>query len=253
MLIAASYGLESISPIRIGIIDDHQVMIRGVEDFLVMNYLNGHPLELVGQANTLKEGLKMLKDTQPDIVLLDIWLCHGSMIENSLDLLAQLKREKLQIPVIIYTGEILNKDLLKKFYQTGIQGMLFKHDAPDILLEAIYSVYTGSNYFSKQIKLSLKLEETKLSKYHLELRLPLLSSQERRYLWLTLNHITRKEIALKMMVAVTTVSEYRKRAFEKLKIIHIQELEEMTTLQILKQLDPSLEWPLPLSPSLSLS
>ncbi len=253
MHIAASYGLESISPIRIGIIDDHQVMIRGIEDFLVMNYLNGHPLELVGQANTLKEGLKMLKHTQPDIVLLDIWLCNGSVIENSLDLLAQLKREKLQIPVVVYTCGMTHIDLLKKFYQSGVQGMLFKHDAPDILLEAIYSVYTGSHYFSKQMKLSLKLEETKLSKYHLELRLPLLSSQERRYLWLTLHQISRKEIALKMMVAVTTVSEYLKRAFEKLKITHIQEIEEMTSLQILKQLEPNLERQLSLSSSLSLS
>ncbi len=205
---------------------------HGLDDYLTFCKMEGESIELVGFATSIEEARIKKQDLQPDILLLDVWLTSPRERYLSLPLL----KPASDIPVIIYTGETQNLEVLNKFWEAGIQGMVFKIESPKILLEAIYSVYTGATFFSPEVRKITGWSADTLSEYHHQLRLPKLSHQEAHYLWWVLHDAGRAQIAQKMNVAVSTVSEYRERAFAKLNISRLSELNRLYTLKLLAEI-----------------
>lgn len=202
---------------------------HGLDDYLTFCKMEGECLELVGFASSIEEARIQKQELRPDIILLDVWL--NSHRERQLSL--PLMQDFSGVPVIIYTGETQNLEILNEFWKAGIQGLVFKIEPPKILLEAIYAVYTGSTFFSPEVRKVTGWAADTLSEYHHQLRLPKLSRQEATYLWWVLHGAGRALIAEKMKVAVSTVSEYRERAFAKLNISHLKELNRKYTLTLL--------------------
>lgn len=228
MSLAEIYGVKGISPIRVALIDDHPILSKGMDDYLTYCKLEGEPVDWAGNACSIEKAKELVDSAMPDVLLLDIFLENAKEGHlSSLSFFEDLKCDnKGNIPVIVYTGAIGAPETLAKFRQAGVQGIIFKHEPLEHILEAIYSVYTGNSYFSDEVCKLMGWASEMLSDYHIRLRLPQLSHQEAAYLSLALDkNLSRLDIAQEMNIAVSTVSEYRDRAFRKLKISHINQLD----------------------------
>lgn len=241
--ISEVYGIQGISPIRIVFMEDHPLLSLGLETYLANSKLDGEPIELVGIAQNRQEVWPLIQTTRPDVLILDIWMTqYAGKKDSNLPLLWKLKKIYQELlPVIIFTCETQDLELLIECRAQGVQGMLFKHEPLEHLLAAICSVYTGLSYFSSAVQKNTDWPQVLLDEYQLNLRLPRLSFKEASYLYLALcQGPGRDYIAEKMRVTVATVSEYRSRAFCKLKISQLEQLDRASSIRLLKHHYPKL-------------
>lgn len=129
--------------IKILIADDHQLVREGIASML-----SGVPdIEVAALAPSGEEAINRARETQPDVVLMDIIMPGMSGIEAS----RWIKENDESIRVIIVTMEI-SKDFVSAAIKSGVDGYLPKDIGKDALLEAIRSVYNGDRYFNDAIK-----------------------------------------------------------------------------------------------------
>ncbi|MGH9691575.1 MAG: response regulator [Candidatus Acidiferrales bacterium] len=128
-------------PVRILLVDDHEVIRQGVRSI----FRDSRPAwEICGEAVNGKEAIQAAKDLMPDIVLLDITMPVMGGLEAAPHLI------KLGHRVLIFTmHEALSDDIRK----TGIHGYVEKSQATRDLIFAIESVLDGGTFFGREAKL----------------------------------------------------------------------------------------------------
>jgi NarL family two-component system response regulator LiaR len=122
------------NPIRVMIVDDHDMVRRGLATFLKVQA----DLELVGEASGGEEAVRLCEQLQPDVILMDL-----VMPEVDGPTATQAIRERWpQIQVIALTsfGE---KELVQDALQAGAISYLLKNVSADDLAEAIRAAYAG--------------------------------------------------------------------------------------------------------------
>ena len=126
------------SEIKVLIVDDHFTTIMGLE--VLINSIPN--LKLVGSATDGEEGLSMIEQLHPDVVLLDIYM------RPPLDGIRVTEIVTKKFPntkVILHTSSD-NKDDIIKGYEAGAMGYIPKTFKPALLIEAINKVYNGEAY-----------------------------------------------------------------------------------------------------------
>jgi len=122
------------SPIRVMIVDDHDMVRRGLTAFLKIK----PDLELVGEACNGQEALRVCEQIQPDVILMDL-----VMPEISGTAATQIIRERWpQVQVIALTS-FQEKELVQEALQAGAISYLLKNVSVDDLAEAIRAAYAG--------------------------------------------------------------------------------------------------------------
>lgn len=127
---------------RVFIIDDHPLLREGLKQLIA-----GEPNLLVcGEAEGPKMILTLLKESAPDVALLDISLSGVSGI----DLLEQIKRHLPQLKVLILS---LHDEtvFVKRALMAGASGYLLKDEAPEKAVLAIQTVSEGHLYLSESV------------------------------------------------------------------------------------------------------
>ena len=191
---------------KILIVDDHAVVRQGVR-YILQNELQ--EVEF-GEAETAEEVLKKVGEQNWDLVILDIKLRDRS----GFDLLIELKYKYPQLPVFVlsmYSEEQYAIRMLK----SGACGYMNKENAPEELARAVRRVLAGKKYVSPSLAEKLvfnsisdneKLLNEKLSDREFQVMLMIVSGKS-----LTL-------IAEKLHLNVKTISTYRSRILEKMKM-----------------------------------
>ncbi len=124
---------------RILIADDHQIVRAGLKTLLADN---GN-FDVAGEAGSGAEAVKMVRDADWDIVLLDI-----SMPDmNGVDTLKQIKRAKPTLPVLILSMHPEDQYAVN-LLRAGASGYVCKEGAPEQLIAAIRTVLQGRRYIS---------------------------------------------------------------------------------------------------------
>ena len=120
--------------IRVFIVDDHDMVRRGLAAFL----LAFPDLELVGEAANGKDALRLCIQVQPDIVLMDLMLpeMDGATATR------ELRRQYPAIQVIALTS-FHQADMVRDVLQAGAIGYLLKNASADELAVAIRAAYAG--------------------------------------------------------------------------------------------------------------
>ena len=122
------------SLIRVMIVDDHDMVRRGLTAFLKIK----PDLELVGEASNGQEALRVCEQVQPDVILMDL-----VMPEISGAAATRIIRERCpQVQVIALTS-FQEKELVQEALQAGAISYLLKNVSVDDLAEAIRAAYAG--------------------------------------------------------------------------------------------------------------
>lgn len=196
--------------IKIVLVDDHQIVRDGIRSLLS----DDSRIEIVGEAQNAYELFNLLKMQIPDIVLLDISLPNMSGIEVSKILSNEYKQIK-KLMLSMYTSE----DFIFNALKAGINGYLPKNTTRDELLQAIYDVYNGKEYFSKSISDTILKSYVKSAKYGNNVsddKLRNLTKREQEILLNVLEGMNNPSIAKKLSISIRTVETHKTSIMRKL-------------------------------------
>lgn len=192
--------------IKILIADDHPVVRKGLKEIIE----EIPDMAVRGEASTGQEALEKARKGDFDIVVLDISMPGG----NGLDILKQLKDEKPELSVLVLSM-YPEEQYAVRVLRAGASGYLTKESAPEELIAAIRKASKGGKYISSSLaeKLAFDLE--------IDVERPLhetLSDREYQVMCMIASGKTLKEIAEELFLSVKTISTYRSRILEKMKM-----------------------------------
>jgi len=191
--------------IKVIIVDDHPVVRRGLKQII-----GDEPdMEVAGEAKNAGECFSLVRKTDCTLVLLDITLPDT----NGFDVLKQLKYEHPNLPILILSMHSEEQYGLR-FIKAGASGYLMKEGAPEELVKAIRKVTAGDKYISASLAEKLLSHLGALDKPPHEN----LSNREFQILCMIAEGKTPKEIASELCISEKTISTYRTRILEKMKM-----------------------------------
>lgn len=192
--------------IRILIIDDHAIVRRGLRDIVA----DTPDMEVVVEAANGHEGLRMVRKSEPDVILLDISMPGLSGLET----LQQIKAERPNRPVLMLSM-FPEEQYAVRALKLGASGYLTKESAPDELIAAIRKVAGGGRYVNTTLA-------EKLAEYvGGENGLPLhhtLSNRELQVMLMIAAGKSVKNIADELSLSVKTISTHRTRLLQKMQL-----------------------------------
>jgi DNA-binding NarL/FixJ family response regulator len=197
---------------RILIADDHAVVRQGLIEILT------HALKDVvcSEAADAQEAFSQVQRHDWHLIILDISLPGRSGI----DLLPDLKRVRSKTPVLILSA---HPEAMygKRVLQANASGYLNKTCACEELIQAVRKVIAGGRYISEALAEKLALDSLEEQDKPLHENL---SHRELEVLCMIASGKTLSQIAAVLHVALTTVSSYRARILEKMKMTSTAEL-----------------------------
>ena len=192
--------------LKVLVVDDSPLFRRGVKD-LVNEGFHGAK---IGEAGNAFEMLELLRQKSWDIAVLDISM-PGM---NGLDALKQAKQEFPKLPVLILSM-YPEQQYAIRMIKAGADGYLTKSSAPEELVKAITKVRSGGKYVSPSLAEALATTvKTGAAKEPHEL----LSDREYQVLCLIGSGQTVGDIAGRTNLSVSTISTYRARILEKMRM-----------------------------------
>ena len=194
-------------PIRIALVDDHQMVRVGLRTLL-----ESFPaLAVVGEAATAAEALRLVPDLGAHVVLLDIRLPDGS----GLDVCRKLRALQPGLRVLILTS-YYTEDMVMDAIESGAEGYLLKELDSEFLVRAITEVMEGKSILDPVVTRKV-LDRVRTGKAGQDkATLELLSPQERRVIALVAEGKTNKEIGAELRLSDKTVKNYLSNLMEKL-------------------------------------
>ncbi|MGV0792408.1 hypoxia response regulator transcription factor DosR/DevR [Mycolicibacterium sp. XJ1819] len=191
--------------VKVFLVDDHEVVRRGLVDLLGAD----SDLEVVGEAGTVAEAMARIPALEPDVAVLDVRLPDGNGIELCRDLLSRLPNLRCLI-LTSYTSDEAMLDAIL----AGASGYVVKDIKGMELAKAIKDVGAGRSLLDNRAAAALmaKLRGTAERSDPLSA----LTDQERVLLDLLGEGLTNKQIAARMFLAEKTVKNYVSRLLAKL-------------------------------------
>ncbi|MBI3881847.1 MAG: response regulator transcription factor [Verrucomicrobia bacterium] len=195
-------------PIRILIVDDHQVVRLGLQT-LFQRYPQ---IKVVGEAGTVAEANRVVQQLKPDVVLLDIRLPDGS----GFDVARHIQQSQVESRVLILTA-VADEQFVFDAIACGADGYLLKEIGGDGLVKAIERIAAGQSILDPAVTRRVLGRVRKESEAPTAgSKLEKLSPQELRVVALVAEGKTNKEIALALGLSDKTVKNYLSNVFEKL-------------------------------------
>jgi len=194
--------------IRLLLVDDHEVVRRGLRMLLE----NEVDLNIVGEASTGEEAMKMVETLKPDVVIMDITLPDVSGIDAT-------RRIKNAYPGVAVVALTIHEDQQYFFemLQVGASGYVPKRAAPDDLITAIRATHRGEMYIYPSLaKLLVGDFLARSGEEGTKEAMNGLTPREGEVLSLLADGKTNDEIANLLSISVHTVARHRENLMGKL-------------------------------------
>jgi DNA-binding NarL/FixJ family response regulator len=198
--------------IQVVLCDDHAMVRRGIRDTLI----EATDIQVTGEASSYVEVREVLRTTPCDVLVLDLNLPG----RGGLEVLASLRESASPIRVLIVSMFAEDQYALRCL-RAGAHGYLNKAGDPAELIQAVRAIAHGRKYVTPAVS---EMLVDSLSSPGTEALHALLSEREMQTLIKIASGKKLSDIALELMLSPKTVSVYRARLLEKLKLANNAEL-----------------------------
>ncbi|WP_318213617.1 response regulator transcription factor [Streptomyces sp. SCL15-6] len=184
--------------IRVFLLDDHEVVRRGVHDLL-----SGEAdIEVVGEAGTAADALARVPATRPDVAVLDVRLPDGSGVE----VCREIRSRDESVHCLMLTS-FADDEALFDAIMAGASGYVLKDIRGTELLSAVRDVASGKSLLDPAATARV-LERLRAGGTRGDERLDRLTEQERRILELIGEGLTNRAIGERLHLAEKTIKNY---------------------------------------------
>jgi DNA-binding NarL/FixJ family response regulator len=187
--------------------DDHVLLRDGIKRIIE----ESQDLRIVAEASDGFELLRVLKQYDVDMVLLDISMPGLRGIEAA----REIKISHPDIKVLILTMH-KKKEYVRHAFSAGADGYLLKEATGDELFDAIGAIRNGENYVSNAFSKELTSELIQLYRSGGKLKAEVLTHREKEVLKLIAEGKSSKEIADLLFISIYTVNNHRAKIIKKL-------------------------------------
>lgn len=177
--------------IRVVVLDDHPIVREG----LVSVLSDEEDFEVVGSAGSAEDGLTLIEELKPDVVLLDLELGGMSGVAATPDIL----RRSPGTQVLVFTAYDTD-ELVFGAVRSGARGYVLKGASSEEIARAVRSVHAGESYLEPRVASKLLAEVTAPRRFA-----GLLTERERAVLRLIAAGLANKQIARSLSISERTV------------------------------------------------
>ena len=206
-------------PVRVFLVDDHELVRRGLRDLLV----TAPDLQIVGEAATVKEAVNGIGATRPDVAVLDVRLPDG----NGVELCREVRSRNPGVHCLMLTS-YADDDALLAAVLAGASGFVLKQILGQNLIAAVRTVGRGGSLLDDRSTAAL-LARLRNDKKEKEDPLAELTGQEREVFHLIGEGLTNRQIAERMFLAEKTIKNYVSHILAKLDMQRRTQVAVMAT------------------------
>lgn len=203
------------TPIKVVIADDHTLFREGLKKILSLE----KDVLVVGEASRGDEVMKSVERSKPDVLLLDLKMPKGDVVQT----LLEVKEKNPATKVLILTAFSEDENILNAA-KGGAKGYVLKGIASSTLLQAIKTVHGGGLWIDKDMPSSDIFEEIARAQSQEPVGLPpneaikVLTNREMEILRLVAEGLTNEEIGKRIFISEKTVKTHLTNIFDKLKV-----------------------------------
>lgn len=194
------------SKIKLIIVEDHPLMRQGL-----IAYLDDY-FKIIGEASNGKEAIDLLKENEPDVVIMDIQM----PIMGGHEALSIIKKKYPKIKVIIYTM-FFEGGFISEYIKNGASAFINKGCDPDVIVKAINHIISEGFYFDNVIKDNISSLALQNFSSNPDLFQSALTDREIEVLKLVCSGKTNIEIASLLDVSSRTIDFHRQSIYKKTK------------------------------------
>lgn len=187
---------------KILVVDDHPVIVLALKIILEQN-----DFEMIGETNNGVEALRLIKNLNPNAVILDI----GIPQLDGLDVIKRSRKHHDSPPILVLTAQP-SEHFISRCIQAGASGFVSKQKDLAEVISALKAITSGHSYFP------ILQNSNVTSKYNQDEAdlIRTLSTREMVVLHQLASGLSNKEIAERMLLSSKTISTYKTRVLEKL-------------------------------------
>ncbi len=193
---------------RVMIVDDHEIVREGLRSLLGRR----QELTLVGEADSVASAIEEARETEPDVIIMDIRLPDGSGVEAC----REIRSERPETKVLMLTS-YADEDAVFASIMAGAVGYILKETRTVTLIEAIERVMRGESLLDPAVTQRV-LERVRSGNMEEDEELALLTEQERKVIDLIGEGRTNREIGKDICLSDKTVKNYVSSILHKLKM-----------------------------------
>ncbi len=193
-------------PLKILLVDDHEVVRRGLASLLECH----DGWEIVGEAGDGRSAVSLARETEPDVVVMDIGMPELNGFEATLQIRAALPRTEVLI-LTTHDGE----QLVREVIAAGARGYVLKSDAGRQLVAAVRSLGKHRPFFTSKIAAKVYADSSR-SRGRGRPRSVGLTPREREVLQLLAEGKHNREVAERLVLSVKTIETHRARIMRKI-------------------------------------
>ena len=203
---------------RVVLVDDHELFRAGVRGEL------GTKVDIVGEAGSVAEAVPLIKEADPDVVLLDVHLPDG----GGEAVIAGVSTERPAVKFLALSVSDAAEDVIGVI-RAGARGYVTKTISADDLADAVLRVADGDAVFSPRLA-GFVLDAFRAGeRVHSDAELDELTAREREVLQLIARGYRYKEIAARLHLSVKTVESHVSNVLRKLQLSTRHELARWAT------------------------
>lgn len=196
-------------PIRLLIVDDHDILRYGLRSLL----RRAGEVEVVGEADSVVDAIAKAEALAPDVILMDARLPDGSGIDACREILSKNPAVR-----VLFFSAYSDEQTVLMTLVAGAQGHVSKDSELSTLVEAIRTVASGGTVIEERVKAEVLALLENAPKADAAAPAEDLSPQETRVMSLVVVGKTNKQIATALGLSESTVKNYLYNAFQKLGI-----------------------------------
>lgn len=197
--------------INVAITDDHLMVVEGLRTMLS----SLTTIQIINTYHTINDTIEGLKQSLPDVLILDINLPDG----NGINLCKQLKSDYKELKIIALSN-FEDIAFIKQIIKNGASGYLLKNTHKNELETAIKFAYNDQLYLPENLKRLLLNDSLGKSASNVYF-MPSLTRREKEVLDLIVKEHTSEDIAQKLFITTKTVEAHRSNLIQKLGVKNV--------------------------------